>query len=180
MVEVLVALIVICIGLLGIAKMQALALASTNVSRLRALAAIEAASLASSMHVNRAYWAKVLLSSKVDVKGASVTTSDSTLAAELTKVGATGGDYCLSTQSAPCAPATLAAADLKGWATELNQMLPNPTAIIECPTTNTPISCTIQISWRENTVALNAQSDTEGTEDEDTFRDPKYTLYVEP
>src|ERR1700756_1191655 len=57
LIEVMVALIIISVGLLGIAKMQALALASTGTARLRALASIEAASLASIMHSDRAYWA---------------------------------------------------------------------------------------------------------------------------
>src|SRR5262249_49090206 len=57
LVEVMVALIVLSIGLLGIASMQAMALSSTTNARMRSLAAIEAASLASVMHTNRAYWA---------------------------------------------------------------------------------------------------------------------------
>src|SRR5215469_16764012 len=57
LVEVMVAVVIICVGLLGIAKMQALALSNTTPSRLRALAAIEAAGLASAMHSNREYWA---------------------------------------------------------------------------------------------------------------------------
>src|SRR5215471_3607666 len=57
LVEVMVAVVIICVGLLGIAKMQALALSSTTTSRLRALAAIQAAGLASAMHSNREYWA---------------------------------------------------------------------------------------------------------------------------
>jgi prepilin-type N-terminal cleavage/methylation domain-containing protein len=57
LIEVLVALIVVSVGLLGIAKMQAVAYSSTGVASKRSLAAIEAASLASSMHANRAYWA---------------------------------------------------------------------------------------------------------------------------
>ena len=42
-------LLVISIGLLGIAKMQALALSSTGTAKMRSLAAIEAASLASTI-----------------------------------------------------------------------------------------------------------------------------------
>ena len=52
------AVVVICVGLLGIAKMQAMALSNTNMSRQRSLAAIEAASIAASMHSNRQYWAR--------------------------------------------------------------------------------------------------------------------------
>src|SRR5205823_9766606 len=53
LVEVMVAVIVICVGLLGIAKLQALSLSNTTTSRLRALAAIQVASVAAAMHSNR-------------------------------------------------------------------------------------------------------------------------------
>ena len=61
LVEVMVAVVVICVGLLGIAKMQAMALSNTNMSRQRSLAAIEAASIAASMHSNRQYWALAIV-----------------------------------------------------------------------------------------------------------------------
>ena len=61
LIEVMVAVVVICIGLLGIAKMQAMALSNTNMSRQRSLAAIEAASIAASMHSNRQYWAGTIV-----------------------------------------------------------------------------------------------------------------------
>ena len=56
LVEVMVAVVVICVGLLGIAKMQAMSLSTTTTSRQRALAALQAASMASAMHSNRQYW----------------------------------------------------------------------------------------------------------------------------
>jgi type IV pilus assembly protein PilV len=176
LVEIMVALIIIVIGLLGIAKMQALSLASTSVSRLRALAAIEAASLASSMHVNRAYWAAATLTQPIAVTGTSATTSDSNLSSALTTVGSDGTDYCVPGAGAPCAPVTMAAADLKGWAIEMNRMLPNSSATITCPTTSIPLTCTIQIKWTENAVAINQQSGATGGE----FQLPTYSLEVEP
>ncbi len=57
LVEVMVALVVLSIGLLGIAKMQALSLSSTTIASMRSLAALEASSLAAAMHENRGYWA---------------------------------------------------------------------------------------------------------------------------
>ena len=57
LVEVMVALIIICVGLLGIAKLQALMLSNTGTSRMRALAALEASSIAATMHADRDYWA---------------------------------------------------------------------------------------------------------------------------
>src|ERR1700730_15922206 len=53
LIEVMVAVIVLSAGLRGVAKMQALALSSTNVANVRSIAAIEAASLAATMHENR-------------------------------------------------------------------------------------------------------------------------------
>ena len=69
LIEVMVAVVVICIGLLGIAKMQAMALSNTNMSRQRSLAAIEAASFASAMHSNRQYWAAFATNFSVTIKG---------------------------------------------------------------------------------------------------------------
>ena len=56
LVEVLVSIIVIAVGLLGIAKLEALAFSNTGVSSLRSLAAIVASSLAAIMHADRIYW----------------------------------------------------------------------------------------------------------------------------
>ena len=45
------------VGLLGIAKIQALAYASTGTASVRSLVALQAAGLAASMHADRSYWA---------------------------------------------------------------------------------------------------------------------------
>src|SRR3981189_1478832 len=82
LVEVMGALIIVSVGLLGIAKMQALALSSTGTARLRSLAALEAASLAASMHADRAYWAAGATAAPITITGTSTgpTISDATLA----------------------------------------------------------------------------------------------------
>ena len=59
LVEMLVALLVISIGLLGIAKMQALALSNTSGGRIRALAAIEAGDWPRRSPPNRNYWGNI-------------------------------------------------------------------------------------------------------------------------
>ena len=71
----MVAVVVICIGLLGIAKMQAMALSNTSMSRQRSLAAIEAASFASAMHSNRAYWGNFAVDFNVSITGNNVVAS---------------------------------------------------------------------------------------------------------
>jgi len=181
-IEVMISLFVISIGLLGVAKMQALALSSTGVARLRSLAAIEGASLASAMHANRAYWTQATLTQPIAVTSAAATTSDANLTAALAVVRnamrSGSEDYCSTGHGAPCAPVTIAAADLQEWASDLNRMLPNSSALITCPTTSIPLSCTIQITWSENSVAVNKQA--ADATDTGAFRIPTYRLVVEP
>jgi|KBSMisStaDraftv2_1062788.scaffolds.fasta_scaffold106253_3 type IV pilus assembly protein PilV len=166
--EVMVALVIISIGLLGVAKMQALAYASTSTASSRSLAAIEAASLGSAMRANRAYWAVGAAPVTITITGTVI--SDATLAAT-----ATAANFCTPAGSAPCTPAQLAAFDLHRWATALNALLPNPTATISCPTVVTPINCTIQVNWAEKMVAINDQG-----AGGPAMQAPTYLLYVEP
>src|ERR1700759_974300 len=107
LIEVLVALIIISVGLLGVARMQALSLSNTNAARLRSLAAIEAASLASAMHADRAYWSANYPT--ITVAGTAITSSDGGLT---TAVNCNSGGG-----TAPCNATQLAAADLNEWVT---------------------------------------------------------------
>ncbi len=174
LVEVLVALIILSVGLLGIAKMEALALSSTSVAGMRSLAAIEAASLADAMHVNRGYWTTAS-NLTVTVAGAQIT------GAPATNVDCSNGGA-----NAPCTPANLAAYDLANWAASLSALLPNDAATVQCNQA-TPIECSIQIQWSEQSVGMSSgqaaaastpTSETNGTTA--AIQNPTYTLYVEP
>ena len=167
LIEVLVALIVLSVGLLGIAKMQALALSSTTVASSRSLAAIEASSLADAMHANRVYWA-----------------SNASLAATVNPVTVAGttvsnGPSAATSCATPCSASGLAGYDLQQWANALSALLPGDTATVTCSATN-PISCTIQISWSEKTVAINTQGQGQASNTSIDINNPQYTLYVEP
>jgi type IV pilus assembly protein PilV len=174
LIEVLVALIITAIGLLGIAKIQALAYANTSSASARGLVAIQAAGLASAMHANRAYWALGVAPSPFTITGTVI--SDNTL-----NTTATGLNDCNvgGTLAPPCTPAQLAAYDLHTWANGMNAMLPGsiPVTTITCPPAFTPINCTVVVTWNEKTVNLNAQAAANTTAA--TFA-PTYTLYVEP
>lgn len=184
LIEVMVALIVICVGLLGIAKMQALSLSNSTTSRMRSLAAIEAASLASAMHSNRQYWANAAPAT-VTVNPGVVASSDAALAAAAT-ADLTNLTACFGAPgtAAQCAALPLAALDLARWSTSLNALLPpppapTPMATILCPPiAGAPTSCTIQISWGEKAVAVNQQETAAAANAQ--FQVPTYTLYVEP
>jgi len=202
LVEVMVAVVVICVGMLGIAKMQALALSNTNTSRLRALAAIEAASLASAMHSNREYWAGNAPPTTINVSAAAnpqIQSSDPALQAAAGVDLAQGPSNpaaivtpCVGTNNgiAACPPAadpglSLAAFDLARWTASLNALLPNPQATISCPLPAggaTPVSCTIQIQWFERAVSMTAQEAQQEANNPGAaqIEQPVYYLYVEP
>ncbi len=174
--EVMVALIVTTIGLLGIAKMQALAYASTGSANIRSLVAIQAAGLAASMHANRTYWGSAGAPTTITISGTTI--SDDTL-----NTTATAADYCkFGGAGAPCTSARLAAFDLHVWANALSNptdgLLRNSNAVttINCPVT-IPVNCTISVTWAENAVSLDAQS--AAATSANTFK-PTYVLYVEP
>ena len=199
LVEVMVAVIVICIGLLGIAKMQALALSNTSTSRLRALAAIEAAGLASAMHSNREYWAgatpPVTTTFNAGGTGQFFSTDAALQAAAngALPVGLNTPDLiqtCVGTANAAAVcggtagVANLAAFDLARWAASLNALLPNPQSTISCAIAAAgaaPPSCTILISWSERAVAMNQQeAQAEAANGPSSMEQPSYLLYVEP
>jgi len=165
---------VIAIGLLGIAKMQALALSSTTVASERSLAALEASSLGASMHANRAYWAAggLLPAAGVTVTGATVNDAVLGAAQDCTTASGNAEPICDSVQ--------LAAADLQLWAASLAALLPNDTATVICTNVvGVPVTCTIQISWAEKAVAVNQQEASQAGQNAQ-FQNPTYTLYVEP
>jgi len=188
LVEVMVAVIVICVGMLGIAKMEALSVSSTTTARLRSLAAIEAASLAAAMHSNRQYWASTALPFDLALNAAVITSaSDPALATQaMADVATVPDNVCFGAQ---CAALPLAAFDLARWSTNLAGLLPNPTANIKCPANAgvaAPPTCTITISWSEKAVAINKQETNAAANAQclvsttGCFQLPTYTLYVEP
>jgi type IV pilus assembly protein PilV len=166
LVEVMVALIVMSVGLLGIAKMQAVALSNTAIASTRSLAAIEAASLAASMHANRGYWSSPAVAALITIQGSTVTPAVAAL------------PDCIA---AFCTPASMAAFDLHEWTLAALQVLPpDYAATITCTPGVTPPNCTIRIQWAEKSVALNTNGQKEAADETIALNLPKYELYVEP
>lgn len=144
--EVLIALLVISIGLLGIAGMQALAINNTSVARVQSLAAMQAASLAAAMQANEAYWQKTGAITNTSVNGAVL--GDANL-----------NGQAVNCSAGVCTPVQMAGWDLKQWGSDLQLPghLPGGTGQVTC-TNNVgiPITCTISVFWQEKTVGLNA------------------------
>jgi type IV pilus assembly protein PilV len=178
LIEVMVALIIIAVGMLGIAKMQALALSTTESSGVRSLVAIEAASLAATMHGNRDYWVAGPPPPSFTV--AVQTTGPGVVAVTITDPTNTLGTTQNCATVTPCATAAqVAAYDVQQWGIALGQVVPAATATINCNNTAVPLACTIQISWVESVTSTNnaaaATSSAAGV-----LNSPQYTLYVEP
>ena len=175
LIEVLVALLVISIGLLGIAKMQALALSNTGGARLRALAALEAAGLAATMQADRNYWAAITATTTAAVTGGVVTAaSDATLKTTVVCLKGASGS------AAPCNVSKMAGYDLQQWATDLQGVLGgSSTASVTCitETATDPVSCMISINWTESQVNTNA---VEAGGNNAALTNPSYTLFVDP
>ena len=190
LVEVLVALLVISIGLLGIAKMQALALSNTNGGRLRALAAIEAASLAATMQAERNYWGTFTTNQTINVTGTATPTpsatvtgnTDSTLSGAVACAAPVGtamsvctGTVDCTSSGTPCTAQKMAAFDLQQWAGRLQQVLTTDAASITCSvSTTTPVACQVTINWAEGQTNSNSSETLVG------MGSPSYTLFVNP
>jgi type IV pilus assembly protein PilV len=178
LVEVLVALVIISVGLLGIAKMQAFAFSSTGIASRRSLAAIEASSLAASMSANRAYWAATTAAASTTVTGSVVASTDGALVAPAN---------CQNV-GIPCTPSQVAAYDVQNWAVALQQLLFNDNATITCAQgapAPAPVNCIVAITWTENQVAINSQEAAASTAavaagNPAAMQLPSYTLYVQP
>ena len=152
-IEVLVALVIISVGLLGIAKMQALAISSTRTSGVRSLIAVEAESLAASMQANPIYWAQVAGATTTftaTVNGATVSSSDAAMAASNINCAATS---CIGT-SPQATGAPMAAYDLSQWGLALQGLAPSATGSIAC--SGVPVTCLIGVTWQETYTGMNA------------------------
>ncbi len=129
--EVMIALVIVSIGLLGLAGMQLTTINNTNVARIRGLAAIQAASLAATMHANPGYWQSI--------------------AATITQSNVPAAGNC---GSALCSAAQMAGYDVQTWqaALQANSLaLPGGAGTFSCapPTSTTPVICTISVTWLE-------------------------------
>jgi type IV pilus assembly protein PilV len=160
--EVMVALVVSTIGLLGLAKMEALAMSSTGVASSRSLAAIEASSLAAAMHANPGFWQAGTAPATITISGTTLPTNPYA-----------GSPTC--TLASSCAPLAMANNDLNQWASAVSSVLPGYLATINCSQASFPVTCTIQLQWTENGVAVSAQQTQMSS-----LTTPTYVLFVQP
>src|ERR1700760_5027413 len=123
LIEAMVAVVIISVGLLGIAKMQALAMSSTGSAKMRSLAALEAASLASALRADRTYWSNITIQTVVNFKdGAVQSSSDAALVTTPT----------CETPNACGTVTDMVAYNLTNWAKDLATQMPKNIATLTC------------------------------------------------
>ena len=134
-------------------------------------AALQAASLASMMHANRAYWGGgfALATTTVQITAGAVAISNTALAS---------GTACTTAGTTACNYTQMAAYDLNNWATQLQSLLPGYLTTITCSTTGFPVNCSVVITWTEQGVKVTSQQTNIGTLT--GLAAPTYTMYVEP
>lgn len=174
LIEVLVAVALIAIGLLGIAKTGALAVSNTYVASTRALVALQAASMAAAMQSNSAYWASGVAPTAFSTQGAIVT--------DQTGVLNRIGPDCNTAVAPACNPAQLAAYDIQAWAKSLTLLLPTVNAGFTCTNlVGAPITCVITVNWSEKYMAINRTTATGTAANGGTqTATQSYSLYVTP
>lgn len=142
--EVLVALVVLSIGLLGVAAMQASALSSTSGSQVESVVVMEAKSLADAMVANPAYWAS-------GTEPADFTITVSSGAPVISDSGLATTADCKTT--ACTAASTVAAYDVQQWAAQALTQLPTMQKTDVACVSGAPVVCTITITWTQKTAA---------------------------
>lgn len=182
LIEAMVALLVITIGLLGVAGLQALAINNTQTASLRSIAAIEADNMAAYMDSNSAFWSQIPPS--------SVTVVSLNGSVKFRGVGGStmAGYLPTSCTTTLCTKQQIAAWDMHNWGARLGSQLPAGQGGVQCgnglnpgtSTTVAPIACVITVEWQEKNLALNARNGNQTTAPAPSSTMQSYSMVVQP
>ncbi len=130
MVEVLVALVVLGVGMLGIASLYVVTLRSSGSAISRMQAVNLASDIGDRIRANRtAGSAYALAAAEGEVEEAEAATS------------------CVTN---PCSPAAMAAYDLEVWQQQIARTLPGASGSIDIDDSETPWTYTVRVDWTES------------------------------
>lgn len=128
LIEVLIALVILSVGLLGIAAMVSVSLKSKDSSYMRTQATAESSAILDRMRANRA----TATSGGYDIAiGSSITSPPN----------------CFG--SNPCTPAQIASIDVAQWKSDLASLLPSGDGSISTVINNQMTQVTITIQWND-------------------------------
>jgi type IV pilus assembly protein PilV len=177
LIELLVTLIVVSVGLLGVAKLQAAAIAETGVARTRSLMTFQAEALAAAMRSNRAFWqsSTAFTQSITIAAGGTVSQNPVTMTQP-----STTGNTCVSTSA--CSASDMAWDDVTSWATAFGHQFPTASGTIVCTgAASTPETCDVTLTWKEHTVAVNRSTATAAAAASGVSENSSYmVLHIQP
>ena len=151
LIELLITLVIVSVGLLGVAKLQAAAVAESGIARTRSLMTFQAETLAAAMRANKAFWqSSTAYTQNISIAaGGAVSQTTVTLTAP-----STSDSTCNNTSS--CTPANVAYDDVHSWANAFGTAFPAATGTVVCTGSATvPETCIITLTWQERAVAIN-------------------------
>ena len=170
LIEVLIAILIIAVGVLGIAKMQVVSISNSKVSGSRNLISLQASSLASLLHSSSAYW---------QVSSPGTPNCNSTSPCNLSGASTTSFGTACAVGAICSTPVQIVAYEINTWMANINQQVPGYAATISCSVTaTTPTTCMIQITWQEKQTGSNATTASMATAQSLTSQ--SYFLYVTP
>ena len=143
LIEAMVALLIIAVGLLGVAGLQALGMNTTSSSRSRAIASVLASNMAAYMNSNPAYWENVATSATFTVTPG--------VANHVNPLPTGSTANCATTQ---CSAAQMATWDLTQWS-QSDQLGLLPTGEGMVSYNNATKVWTVSVGWRQKRMALN-------------------------
>jgi type IV pilus assembly protein PilV len=146
LIEVLVAVLVLSIGFLGIAALQAMSMSTNNSAMARSMATVNSYSILDAM--------------RADIDNAKAGKYNGTVAAATAAVPASGATAAIPANSAACpaAGSTLAGYQLRQWCNQLSARLgatTNTTGTINCTTSG---ECTITIAFDDSRAGVGGGS----------------------
>lgn len=136
MLEALIAMVVILMGVLGVAGIQMLSINNTKNAEYQGIAALTASNMVAAMQANPDYW--------LTAGGKTISVSGSTITG-----GPAGGTDC---SAATCDAAKMAAYDLSQWGASVAATVPTGTGSVVCNTAS-PVECTVTMNWTVKNVA---------------------------
>jgi type IV pilus assembly protein PilV len=161
LIELLITLVIVSVGMLGLAKLQASAIAETSTTRTRSIMAFQAESLAGAMRANRAFWADTTVTAPSVVIPAASGGNYTVAAGNVPSVGSLincGSQYCTKEK--------LAGWDVQQWANTFGVQFPTATASVVCSTGAgtpvPPVNCDITLNWSEHYVGINKSTTAAG------------------
>jgi type IV pilus assembly protein PilV len=165
LVELMITVLIVTIGLLGLAKLQATAVANSSISRTRALMTYQAESLAGMIRANKSFW---LTSGSTATYPAFAVAKDGTIT-NTGMTAATPSSSCVDA-AANCSAANLAYDDMYTWAKAFNDgtaasaFMGAQASIVCVPASGvgacaanpvTPHGYDITLTWDQKQIAVN-------------------------